>query len=37
MFFIGARIPLGGNSLQETQRAAGLSDLNPSFGDLVNR
>jgi hypothetical protein len=37
MFFIGARIPLGASTLQDTQRAAGLSDLNPSYGDLINR
>ena len=33
----GIKVPFGATTLQDTQRAAGLADLNPSFGDLVNR
>ena len=37
IFLVGARVPLGVKSLQDLQRAVGLADLNPSFGDLLNR
>ena len=33
----GIRIPLGVNSLHDLQSAVGLADLNPLFGDLINR
>lgn len=37
VFFAGLRIPLGVGSLQQMQNAVGLADLNPMFGDPINR
>ena len=33
----GIRVPIGVTSLQDLQRDVGLADLNPMFGDLINR
>lgn len=35
--FAGIRIPLGTDSLQTLQNRVGLSDMNPMFGDSINR
>ena len=37
VFFAGLRIPLGAGTLQQMQRTVGLADLNPMFGDTINR
>jgi len=37
LFFAGLRIPFGVGSLQQMQHAVGLADLNPMFGDTINR
>jgi hypothetical protein len=37
VFFAGLRIPLGVGTLQQMQHAVGLADLNPMYGDPINR
>ncbi len=37
LVFVGFRVPLGVDSLQDLQRNVGLADLNPMYGDLINR
>jgi hypothetical protein len=37
VFFVGLRVPLGVGTLQQLQRSVGLADLNPMYGDTINR
>lgn len=37
LVFVGFRVALGADSLQDLQRRVGLADLNPMYGDLINR
>ncbi len=37
ILFAGFRVPIGAQSLQDLQTTVGLADLNPMYGDLINR